>query len=160
MRPELVSHWYKPDVFLAVGFGSGLSPKAPGTVGTLAALPFYWVFMSWPLWSYVVLLVSSFLFGVWLCHRVGAHLGVHDHPAIVWDEFVGMWLALLPLHTLGFSWWGLLLAFVMFRLLDILKPWPISWADKELKGGWGVMLDDVIAGIGAALVVYLIGVNL
>ncbi len=131
------------DGFLALGLGSGLSTFAPGTAGTLAALPLAVVLRQLPTPFFWLALLAALLLGVWVCDRVGRRLGVTDHGALVWDEFVGYWLAvaLVPLH------WGWLLAgFFVFRGFDILKPWPVRALERRLPGGWGVMLDDVAAG--------------
>lgn len=139
--------------FLALGLGSGLSPKAPGTAGTLMAVPFYLLMQGMPLWSYLLLLVIAFILGVWLCEVTARHLGVHDHPGIVWDEFVGYWLTMAAAPQ-GWQW--VVLGFVLFRLFDIIKPWPIRQADHRLGGGFGIMFDDVLAGIYAWLALQLI----
>ena len=147
-----------PIHLLAFGFGAGLSPKAPGTMGTVVAVLIYLVLPSMPPTIYVGLILLSFVFGIWICGKTAEDLGVHDHGGIVWDEFVGYWVTMFMAPS-GLFW--VLLGFVLFRLLDIFKPWPIKWADKELAGGLGIMLDDVLAGIMAALcmhaVVVLIG---
>lgn len=134
---------------LALGLGSGCIRKAPGTWGSLAALPLYGLFFWVPAPVFWLILVVSFVLGVWLCQRTADALGVHDHPAIVWDEFVGMWIVLALQPT---QWWWIGVAFVLFRLFDIWKPWPISWLDQRVSGGLGIMLDDVLAGIYALLV--------
>jgi len=132
------------DGLLAFGFGSGLSPLAPGTAGSLAAIPLAWPLVQLPLTVAFAALAVLFAFGVWLCGRVGRRLGVHDHSGIVFDEFVGLWLVLVcvPVH---WAWW--LAAFALFRLFDAAKPWPISWLDRRIHGGLGVMLDDLLAGV-------------
>jgi len=137
-----------PVHLLAFGFGAGLSPKAPGTVGTAVAVLIYLALPSMSPIVYAAIIVLSFLFGIWLCGKTAEDLGVHDHGGIVWDEFVGYWITMFMAPS-GLLW--VLLGFVLFRLLDIFKPWPIKWADKELTGGLGIMLDDVLAGIMAAL---------
>ena len=137
-----------PIHLLAFGFGAGLSPKAPGTMGTVVAVLIYLVLPSMPPTIYVGLILLSFVFGIWICGKTAEDLGVHDHGGIVWDEFVGYWVTMVMAPS-GLFW--VLLGFVLFRLLDIFKPWPIKWADKELAGGLGIMLDDVLAGIMAAL---------
>jgi phosphatidylglycerophosphatase A len=133
-----------PAGWLAFGFGSGLSPFAPGTMGTLMAIPFAIVLkqLSQP-WYWLMLLVT-FALGVWVCGHVSRRLGVHDHGGIVWDEMVGYWLAiaLVPLQ-----WPWLLAAFVLFRIFDIFKPWPIDQLDQKVSGGFGIMIDDVLAAI-------------
>ena len=137
-----------PIHLLAFGFGAGLSPKAPGTMGTVVAVLIYLVLPSMPPTIYVGLILLSFVFGIWICGKTAEDLGVHDHGGIVWDEFVGYWITMFMAPS-GLFW--VLLGFVLFRLLDIFKPWPIKWADKELAGGLGIMLDDVLAGIMGAL---------
>ncbi len=144
-----------PVHLLAFGFGSGLAPRAPGTLGTVAAMPFCYILLLLPQW-YPVVLVVSFGLGIWLCGRTATDMGVHDHGGIVWDEFVGMWLTIAPLiyGLVPTQWWSLVAAFVLFRLFDILKPWPIAWLDRRVDGGLGIMIDDVLAGIYAALVLW------
>jgi phosphatidylglycerophosphatase A len=137
-----------PIHLLAFGFGAGLSPKAPGTVGTVVAVLIYLVLPSMQPVIYAGLILLSFVFGIWICGKTSEDLGVHDHGGIVWDEFVGYWVTMFMAPS-GLFW--VLLGFVLFRLLDIFKPWPIKWADKELAGGLGIMLDDVLAGIMGAL---------
>tara|TARA_B110000858_G_scaffold198192_1_gene263130 strand:+ start:5725 stop:6198 length:474 start_codon:yes stop_codon:yes gene_type:complete len=144
-----------PIHLLAFGFGAGLSPKAPGTVGTVVAVLIYLALPSMPLIIYAGLIVLSFVFGIWICGKTAEDLGVHDHGGIVWDEFVGYWITMFMAPS-GLVW--VLLGFVLFRLLDIFKPWPIKWADKELAGGLGIMLDDVLAGIMAALCIQALAV--
>ena len=137
-----------PIHLLAFGFGAGLSPKAPGTVGTAVAVLIYLALPSMSPIIYAGLVLLSFIFGIWLCGKTAEDLGVPDHGGIVWDEFVGYWITMFMAPS-GLFW--VLLGFGLFRLLDIFKPWPIKWADKELAGGLGIMLDDVLAGIMAAL---------
>ena len=149
------SVWRNPIHFLAFGFGSGAIRPAPGTWGTLAALPFVLLWQQLPLGGYALVILLSTLLGIWLCHRTAADLGVHDHGGIVWDEFVGYWITMFMAPA---GWLWVVLGFGLFRLLDIVKPWPIAWVDKELKGGLGIMLDDVLAGIMAALCIQVIAV--
>ena len=138
---------------LAFGFGSGLSPKAPGTMGTLAAIPLWWLLAQLPLGTYLIVVLIAAVAGIVICGRAADRLGVHDHGGIVWDEFVGFWIAMAALPV---TWQSLILGFVLFRLFDILKPWPISWLDRRVSGGFGIMIDDVIAGIAAAGVITLL----
>lgn len=142
-----------PAGWLAFGFGSGLVPFAPGTAGTLMAVPFAIGLkqLSQP-WYWSVLLLT-FVSGVWVCDHVSRRLGVHDHGGIVWDEMVGYWLAvaLVPLH-----WPWLLAAFVLFRIFDILKPWPIALLDKKISGGLGIMIDDILAAIYTMAILLLV----
>lgn len=141
----------KPIHLIACGFGSGLAPKAPGTFGTLAAIPFWLLLQNfnWPI--YWLIIAAAFVFGVFVCGRTARDIGVQDHGAIVWDEFVGLWitLAFIPLNIFWIA-----LGFALFRLFDIWKPWPIRWFDRNVHGGFGVMLDDVIAGALACLVLW------
>jgi len=143
MRPTFRFLMAHPAHFVALGFGSGLSPKAPGTAGTLAAWLLYPILRA-PLSDAVFLLflLTAFIFGIIAADRTGKALGVSDHGAIVWDEMVPFWLVLF--FTPATLAWQLA-AFALFRLFDIVKPPPIGWADRRVKGGFGVMLDDVIA---------------
>ena len=147
----------QPIPLLALGFGSGLAPKAPGTFGTLAAIPFYLAIAQLPLWGQGLVVLLAFVVGIYLCQATADALGVHDHPAIVWDEFVGLWLTMMVLPLCGipltFSW--LVLGFVLFRFFDIVKPWPIRLIDQKVSGGLGIMLDDILAGVYAALLLWL-----
>jgi len=151
--PEWRKWLSKPQHFLALGLGSGLSPKAPGTVGTLCAIPLYYLFCTTPLWVQLSIVFTTGLLGIYLCGYTAKALGVHDHPAIVWDEFVGYWLTMLAVPLAGYEsphWSHIVIGFMLFRLFDITKPWPISWADRYLSGGIGIMLDDILAGIYSA----------
>ncbi len=140
-----------PICFLAFGFGSGLAPKAPGTFGTLAAVPFYLLFAKLPLPAYLALTLLLFLIGVWVCGRCEQILGVDDHSGIVWDEFVGLFITLAGVPA---SPYVVMAGFCLFRLFDIFKPWPISWLDRHVHGGLGIMLDDVLAGAYAWLALF------
>ena len=142
-----------PAGWIALGFGSGLSPRAPGTAGSLAAIVPWLALRHLPWPQYLLVLAVAFILGIWACDRASRALGVSDHGALVWDEFVGQWLALLPVLAMPWPW--VVAGFVLFRAFDILKPWPIRWAERRCKGGFGVMLDDVLAG-GAAAIVLLI----
>jgi phosphatidylglycerophosphatase A len=139
---------------LAFGLGSGLSPKAPGTVGTIAALPIYWWLLAdlSTLWLSTVIVVM-FVIGVLAAEKTSQDLGVHDHGGIVIDEWVGMWITMLMVPK-DFVW--LLIGFALFRFFDILKPWPIKWLDEHVHGGFGIMIDDVLAGLMAMLCLHLI----
>lgn len=141
--------------FIACGFGSGLIKPAPGTWGSLAAIPFVLAALTLPTPLYVVVLLVATAFGVWVCQRVSEDLGVDDHPAIVWDEFVGMGFALmfLPADHLVL---GTLIGFCLFRFFDVVKPGPVGWLDRNLSGGMGIMMDDVLAGIFAGIGLLLI----
>lgn len=134
---------------LAFGLGTGLSPKAPGTVGTLLALPLFWWMADWSLAMFLLTIIGMTAIGVYLCGETARALHRHDHPGIVWDEIVGYLIAMIPLSD---DWQAMLLGFVLFRFFDIVKPWPIGLVDKGVKGGLGIMLDDIIAGAMAAIV--------
>ena len=138
-----------PVHFLAFGFGSGLSPKAPGTMGTLAAIPLYLMLMDLPLTGYLLAVLLISVVGIWICGESSRRLGVHDHGGIVWDEFAGF---LLTMTAAPQGWMWIVLGFALFRLFDIWKPWPVRVADRQLHGGLGIMLDDILAGIYAWLV--------
>ncbi len=153
-NPTFAQLLRSPTLLLAFGFGSGLSPKAPGTMGTLAAIPLWWLLAQLPLTSYLVVVLIAAVVGITICGRAADQMGVHDHGGIVWDEFVGFWIAMAALPI---TWQSVILGFVLFRLFDILKPWPISWLDKKVSGGFGIMIDDVIAGLAAAAVIYFLG---
>lgn len=142
-----------PRCLLAFGFGSGCSPKAPGTIGTIAAVPFYFLIMDLPLAYYALLCIVAFVLGCYLCGVASKALGVHDHGGIVWDEFVGYWIAMFA-APVGIEW--ILLGFVLFRLFDIWKPAPIAQLDARVHGGLGIMLDDLVAGIYAMIVLHII----
>lgn len=138
---------------LATGFGSGLAPVSPGTFGTLAAVPIYLMFVYAPTWTFWLFTLMTCLVGPYICGKAADDIGVHDHKAIVWDEFAGFFItmALVP-----FSWLNLAIGFVLFRFFDIIKPWPISVLDKKVHGGLGIMLDDILAGaISAGILLYL-----
>ena len=150
ISPQLLRH---PVDFLALGFGSGLLPRAPGTAGTVAAIPLYLLMQTLALQVYLPLLVVLFLVGIPICAHTARRLGVHDHPGIVWDEIVG-YLVTMTFAPVG--WWWVLAGFVLFRFFDVLKPWPIRWLDKKVGGGFGIMVDDLLAGIAAAGVIQLL----
>lgn len=136
--------WQDPVYFLALGFGSGLLPYVPGTWGTLAAIPVYALLnnLSWPL--YLIITTGAFFLGLPLCQKVSDDLGVHDHSSIVWDEVVGYLLTMF-LAPPGILW--MFVGFILFRIFDIWKPQPIGFIDKQVGGGVGIMLDDVLAAI-------------
>ncbi len=135
-----------PIQFLALGFGSGLAPKAPGTFGTLAAIPLYWFMsgLSAPVYGLITLCLA--IVGIYICGYCAKAVNVHDHPAIVWDEIVGY---LITMFMVPVSLTNIVLGFLLFRLFDIVKPWPISILDRKVKGGFGIMIDDVVAGVMA-----------
>ncbi|PLK50883.1 phosphatidylglycerophosphatase A [Uliginosibacterium sp. TH139] len=152
----LLSH---PAHFISLGFGSGLAPKAPGTFGSFAAWGVY-ALLSWRVpaaWHFegmaVMLILASFMLGAVCIERTGKALGEVDHGAIVWDEFVAVWLV-LALIPQGFGWQ--LAGVVVFRFFDILKPWPIYIADRRFKNGLGVMFDDLLAALYTLLCLWLV----
>ena len=146
-----------PAGWIACGFGSGLSPLAPGTAGSLAALLPWLALRELPPLAYALAVVAAFVLGVWACGRAIAVLQLADPGVAVWDEFVGQWIALAPLLAVpARSWLWVAAGFVLFRIFDIGKPWPVSWADRRVGGGLGVMLDDAIAGLYAAIALYLL----
>jgi phosphatidylglycerophosphatase A len=107
-------------------------------------------------WLYLVVIVAMFAIGVWICQWVVAQLRIDDPSFVVWDEFVGLWITLIPLVVMPHSWLWIFAGFILFRIFDIWKPWPVSWADRDIKGGLGVMLDDVVAGVYAAVALWLL----
>lgn len=147
-RPDFAFLLRHPAHFIALGFGSGLAPKAPGTFGTLAALP---LFLLLPGTTFdLLLIVAAFVGGIYVCGVTGRNLGISDHGSIVWDEIVAMLLVLRFVAPSAPDW---LLAFLLFRLFDIWKPYPIRQLDARLKNGFGVMFDDLLAA-GYALAAY------
>lgn len=138
-----------PVLFLAFGFGSGLSKKMPGTLGTIAAIPLYLALMQASPFFYWGVMLLSVLGGIYICDQASKKLEMHDFGGIVWDEIAGF---LITMIGVPMSWQSLLAGFVLFRLFDILKPWPIRWLDRHVEGGFGIMVDDVLAGVFAALI--------
>lgn len=146
----LFSH---PAHFLGLGFGSGLAPKAPGTFGTLVGLPLFWLIAGYALNVQLIIIAALFIIGIYCCDKTGKALGVADDSAIVWDEIVAIMLVLaFTPHT----WLGWLVSFLLFRLFDIWKPFPIRQFDATLKNGFGVMFDDLLAAIYAIFCVLLL----
>lgn len=140
-----------PANFLALGAGSGLAPVAPGTAGTIAAIPLLWI-MPDSVPAYLLVLLIMFVVGIWVCESCTQYLGVHDHSAIVWDEWVGYLITMIAVPR---QWQYALLGFALFRLFDVWKPWPIRVLDQKVHGGLGIMIDDVLAACFAAVVVQL-----
>ncbi|MCZ6560824.1 MAG: phosphatidylglycerophosphatase A [Gammaproteobacteria bacterium] len=138
-----------PVHFIALGFGAGLAPVAPGTAGTvLAVLLEYWARQWLPdVLQRAILVLVMIVFGIWVCHISARKLGQHDHQAIVWDEICGYFLTMLAAPS-GWRW--MIAGFLLFRTLDIVKPWPIREVDHSIGGGFGIMLDDVVAGLISA----------
>lgn len=142
-----------PMQFLASGFGSGCAPIAPGTFGTAAAIP-VWILLSFlsPM-SYTMIVLAIFVLGCYVSEKASQEMGVHDHGGIVIDEFVGYFITMF---LVPFSWMNILLGFILFRIFDVLKPWPIKVLDRQVKGGFGIMIDDVLAGLMALACMHII----
>ncbi len=147
------SIWRNPVHFIAFGFGVGASPYAPGTAGTLLGIPLVWLMSEIPVIGYLLMTFSLYATGVWVCAKTSNDTGVHDHSGIVIDEVVGylITMILVPVNI-----WTLATGFLVFRVFDIVKPWPIRWLDRRLGGGTGIMLDDVLAGIFSLIVMQLL----
>jgi phosphatidylglycerophosphatase A len=145
-----------PVLFVAFGFGAGLAKKAPGTFGTLVGIPIYLLLAAAGPAFYVVSLIALTLGGIWICQKASDRLGVHDHQGIVLDEIVGF---LITMVAVPLSWQAILIGFSLFRLFDIVKPWPIRIVDERVRGGLGIMMDDVLAGVLAALVLLLMRIG-
>ncbi|MFD1007058.1 MULTISPECIES: phosphatidylglycerophosphatase A family protein [Oceanisphaera] len=146
-KPELASlKLSNPVHLLALGFGSGLSPIMPGTMGTVAAIPLYLLIQGLAAPWYIAILVVGFIVGIWICDVATDAIGQPDHGAIVWDEIIGFGITMFAAPA-GIAW--IVVGFVLFRFFDIIKPWPIGWFDRRVHGGFGIMLDDVIAGLFA-----------
>ena len=167
--PPTASVWEKLIYWLGIGLGSGLPKRAAGTWGTVGglvvAIPMLWL----GFWGFLAVTVVGALVGSYICGKTSDLMGVHDDPHIVWDEWVGMWVSLLPILWLHFYDDALLeghqlsllllyfAAFVAFRFFDILKPFPIKWVDKNVSGGFGILIDDILAGLmaGVVLIVFV-----
>jgi phosphatidylglycerophosphatase A len=159
--------------WLGLGLGSGLPRRAPGTWGTVGGLIVAIPLLSLGFVPFLIITILSCVIGSWICGRTSELMGGHDNPHIVWDEWAGMWLTLLPLSYMGIAdgnFWqniaqtssivAIIIAFILFRFFDIIKPPPIGWADKKVAGGLGIMLDDIIAGIMAAAVWIIIYITI
>jgi phosphatidylglycerophosphatase A len=149
----LIAH---PAHFFGLGFGSGLAPKAPGTFGTLLGLPLFWLISGYALPVQLAIIAVLFIVGIYICDKTGKAIGVADHGAIVWDEIVAMMLVLAFVPNL--DWKNGLVAFLLFRLFDIWKPFPIRQFDAKFKNGFGVMFDDLLAAIYAIIAFKLIAI--
>ncbi|MGV6818511.1 MAG: phosphatidylglycerophosphatase A family protein [Thiotrichales bacterium] len=153
MKPGLSDFLSHPVHFLAFGAGSGLSPRAPGTMGTLAAIPVFLLMSGLSLLPYLSITILLFAIGIWICGESSSLLGVHDHSGIVWDEIVGFLVTMVAVPA---QWVWILAGFLLFRLFDIWKPWPIRLLDQHVHGGFGIMVDDLVAGIFAAVILQLL----
>lgn len=150
--------------WLGIGLGSGLPRRAPGTWGSLAAFMLGLTLLSLGFWAFLLITLAACVIGILICQRTSELMKVHDDPHIVWDEWAGMWIAMLPMAYFGLTyqdlfgsnywinWLTFSAVFVLFRVFDIFKPPPIAWADRQVSGGLGIMLDDILAGIMAAAV--------
>ncbi len=148
------SVWTNPIHFLAFGFGSGTLPKAPGTWGTVIGVVFYLAMQWLSLPAYLLTLAVLIIVGIWLCHVTARDLGVHDHPGIVWDEIVGYLVTMIAVPS---SWFWIVVGFILFRVFDIWKPFPIRLIDKKVKGGLGIVVDDLLAGVYALIALHVLG---
>jgi len=144
--------WVNPVHLLAFGFGLGKIPVMPGTFGTLLGIPVYFLIIDFPLWQYLAFVLLLFVVGIGICHKTSRDMNSHDNPGIVFDEMVGLLVTYIALPE---GWVWLIVGFLLFRLFDIWKPFPISWLDKNIEGGMGIMLDDLLAGVYAALLLQL-----
>ena len=167
--PPTASVWEKLIYWLGIGLGSGLPKRAAGTWGTVGGLVVAIPMLALGFWGFLAVTVLGALVGSYICGKTSDLMGVHDDPHIVWDEWVGMWVSLLPILWLHFYDDGLLqghqlsllllyfAAFVAFRFFDILKPFPIKWVDKNVSGGFGILIDDILAGLmaGVVLIVFV-----
>ncbi|STY28686.1 phosphatidylglycerophosphatase A [Legionella wadsworthii] len=142
-----------PLYFIAFGFGSGLMPTAPGTWGTLAAIPLYLLLMNAHWIIYLSFTFLALILGIWVCDKVSQDLGVHDYKGIVWDEVVGYLLTMF-MAPKGAIW--MIMGFILFRIFDIWKPQPIDYIDQKVRGGLGIMLDDVLAAVPAWVLMQLL----
>lgn len=145
--------WQNPLYFIAFGFGSGAMPFAPGTFGTLLAIPFYLLLNTLPLSAYLIFVALFIIASSWLCDRISREIHEHDHPGMCIDEFAGFFVTMISAPH-GWPW--IVLGFVLFRLFDIWKPWPIGWIDEKVHGGFGMILDDVVAGVFAMIIIQVI----
>jgi len=139
--------------WISLGFGSGKLPHAPGTYGTVVAIPIFLLMANLSLFVYIAICLALLLLGIWASQVYSEFLGVHDHGSIVWDEVVGY---LITMTATPAEWHWIILGFILFRLFDIWKPWPINLLDKYVHGGVGIMMDDVLAGIYGAIVLLVV----
>lgn len=145
--------WHNPWYFFVFGFGIGAIPFAPGTFGTLLAIPFYLALSHLPVALYIAFVVAFIAFSSYACEKVSREIHEHDHPGMCIDEFAGFFVTMLGApHGIGWIFIG----FLLFRLFDIWKPWPIRWLDETIHGGFGMILDDVAAGIYAMLIMQIL----
>lgn len=154
MRNAIPSNFLKKPIYLlATGFGSGLAPIMPGTCGTIVAIPIYLLLNLFPPTYYLIILAIMIAVGFWICNVVEHKTGIHDNPSIVWDEIVGF---LLTMAFIPSRWCLIVIGFVLFRIFDIWKPWPINWVNSHVKGGFGIVIDDLLAAIYAGILLQFI----
>jgi phosphatidylglycerophosphatase A len=151
--PEAV--WRKPLYFIAFGLGSGAIPFAPGTFGTLMAIPFYLLIEPFSVPIYLLFVILFIAASIWICDRLIDEIHVEDHPGMCIDEFAGFFVTLI---NAPHGWQWVTLGFILFRIFDIWKPWPIYIIDKKIHGGFGMVLDDVVAGLYSLIIIQLIKV--
>ena len=151
--PVPAAIWQRPLYFIAFGFGSGAIPCAPGTFGTLLAIPFYLLLQHLPPVLYITFVVLFCAASMWISERVSNEIKVHDHPGMNLDEFAGFFVTMI-FAPVGWQW--IVLGFLLFRLFDIWKPWPINWLDEKIQGGFGMVIDDIVAGLFSFVVIQLI----
>lgn len=150
--------WY----FIATGFGLGnmsYSYCVPiGTLGSMVAIPIWWIliyFFSYKI--FLIFLIFGIVIGIYTCDKINKIIGIHDHRSIIWDEFLGMWITLIVVPIYNGLW--ISIAFLLFRMFDIIKPWPIEWADRVIKGGLGIIIDDILAGlVSMFIIIWLINI--
>ncbi len=147
------SIWKNPWHFIAFGFGTGAIPIAPGTFGTLIAIPLYLFLTSYSQTTYIAMTAAITFFSIWLCEKVSRETESHDHQGMCIDEIVGYLVTMI--HA-PYGWQWMLLGFILFRIFDIWKPWPIRQLDQQVKGGLGMILDDVAAGVYSLLIIQLV----
>lgn len=145
--------WRDPLYFAAFGLGSGAMPFAPGTFGTLLAIPFYLLLRPFPLSAYLTFVILFIIFSAWISDRISREIHTHDHPGMCIDEFAGFFVTMIGAPA---GWIWVVLGFLLFRLFDIWKPWPINVIDEKVHGGFGMILDDIVAGIFAMVIIHLL----
>lgn len=147
------SAFQKPLNFIAFGFGSGIAPVAPGTFGTLFAIPFFVLLSHLPLIMYLLVVLLLTCFSSWLLGKISEEIGVHDHTGMNLDEFIGYFFTMIAVPS---TWLNIVLGFILFRLFDVWKPFPISWVDKHMMGGFGMVFDDILAGIISCIILHIL----
>lgn len=155
--PVPAAVWQDPRYFVAFGFGSGTISTAPGTMGTIMAIPFYLLLRPLPLYLYIIFVICFIAASAWLCEKLSRDTHTHDHPGMNIDEFAGFFVTMI---NAPWGWPWILLGFLLFRIFDVLKPWPISYIDKKMTSGLGMILDDVVAGLFGFILIQLFAVLL